>query len=59
MKYFTCEHCEQKPATIRIAAMDVDGTLLDSHFICAPCAKKELWAIGDPRDLRPFVDTRA
>lgn len=32
-----CEGCETNPPTMRLILTNLDGTLLDSAFLCADC----------------------
>jgi hypothetical protein len=54
-----CEVCETRPATVRIVAGDVFGTVLDSVYVCkAPeCidVSGERLRVGDV--VTPFAET--
>lgn len=41
-----CQMCESKLSEVRVVATKIDGTILDSSFLCGACARYELPKIG-------------
>lgn len=52
-----CEQCESEPATVRVVAADVDGTVLDSVFTCVGCLNRHGVDLTVGHPIAPFAVT--